>query len=317
MTIEEEYKRLMEESCACRHLFDENGKPKFGKLEAHTNTVLFKSEGDTRAFFITAFTPDSDTNKIACNRLAKEFVSCFTVKQLQADYISACKKICKETQDAEKQRIKNIDFFKSHLQEFKRVLPIGDLSITDYNGGLKWEYRSENNFKYDYTLSFSFSVEIKKINDNLFRIVPTFFFGENHANYETQFEINYSDLIEYLNTTYETRLMPEVNRVVAKRVEIDEVKAKKIRLKCFLLEVGENQTVIIKQGKNSYVCFSKMWEWSKSPKSKDKCKCRRLDIDKLVEKILMKGLGEYVTVENERFVSLDELDRMTFEQIPV
>lgn len=160
MTIENEYKRLIEESCACRHLFDENGSPKLGALEAHTNSVFFKAEGDTRTFFITTFSPDSNTNKIACNRLAKEFVSHFTVKQLQSDYISMCEKRYKAAHDAEAQRAKSVDFFKSHLQEFKKVLPIGNLSITDYNGGLKWECRTENNFRYDYTLNFWFCVEI-------------------------------------------------------------------------------------------------------------------------------------------------------------
>lgn len=315
MTIEEQYTELMENSCACRHLFDGDGNKKTGVLEAKTGAVYFKGDKDTRSYCIVTFSPDDVTSKIECNRLAKEFVKRYTIEQLQTDYIAAYERHYQNQLATEARKTADIEFFKSHLQDFQAVLPVGNFTTTEYNGGLKWEIRTERDHDYNYTLHFWFYVEIEK-SDDLFKVSPCFFFGGNCANSEKRFNATYDELLTYLQESFNTRLMPEIDRVLKERAAIDTEKERKNKLWWFLDDISSgDKAVAIKLGKNSYICIHKTVEWSESPKTKGKF--RRLNLNKIVEKILEKGLSEYATFNWDEPSNYNILNSIPFEKIPV
>ncbi len=164
-------------------------------------------------------------------------------------------------------------------------------------------------------MNFWFSVEIEKIGEDLFKVDPCFFFGSNGANNEERFNATYDELLIYLQESFNTRLKHEIDRVLEARAAIDAEKEHKNKLWCFLNNISRDKTVAIKLGKNSYICFYKTLEWSKNPKSKGKF--RNLNLDKIVEKILEKGLSEYTTIDWGEYYDYDALNSILFEKIPV
>lgn len=312
--IENEYHHLMEHSCTCRHLFDNECNRKQGILKADNGTVDFISNG--MIYFIAYFSPDElSISKIECNRLAKEFVNIFTVEQLQQDYIKSCEKKEKERIEAERIRKIHINFFKNRLLELKNILPIGEFQLNEYNGILKWEYKNESlNSRYPYTTERWFFIEIEMLSENKFIVAPTFFFGRGGScSNEFRFECDYIELITYLKKTFNERLNPSIEIAEAERKKIDDEISKRFNLEGKLRKLCNGNVVIIKTGKNSYVCFNGFVEWTISKQSKGKI--RRFNFYKMIDRIMSKGLTDYLLTNREEDYSLEDLSQIKFSQL--
>ena len=92
-TIEDVKNRLINNSVALRHTFEDDGTPRQGTLIADKGTVFFvptkHKEGERSKWVITTVSNLDDKNltKIECNRIAKEFVKNYPLKELQKEFL--------------------------------------------------------------------------------------------------------------------------------------------------------------------------------------------------------------------------------------
>ena len=92
-TIEDVKNRLINNSVALRHTFNKDGNSRDGILKAERGTVYFipttPDIGERPKWVITTVSAIDDKNltKIECNRIAKEFVKNYPLKELQKEFL--------------------------------------------------------------------------------------------------------------------------------------------------------------------------------------------------------------------------------------
>lgn len=305
---------MIEHSCSMRHTFSETGEHLNGKLFAKSDVIIFIAENEMKNSYILSFGNEYGHGNYR-NTLAKQFIEMFTLEQLQNEYTQIQEQRYLQLIEQEKQSELDHIYFESLLIKLQEISNIGEFEIANIGcfgyDKIRWEYRTQNDYLYNYKLHVSADFQITR-QDNILTI--NYKCCDNGVTYncDEKHDFTETELIEFYKQIM-SNLSETINRVQEARNEIDKQKQADRDLQIFCCAIIGDKKEHIFKTKQSAFCVRGRIKFA----LKGEGKYQNIDGEKLYKLIKEKGITEYYNVpETMRAYDIrKDLQQIEFQSI--